>query len=212
MKPKLIIKEITPSEITSLASVKNGTKELIYAATDLGLLRSEDAGEHWTLSVVPGSVAVSALYMSPASDGYLVAKGSGGLSASPDYGEHWAQILFPLPASDVNEVAIPVEKSSPLLIATRLGLYSSPDFGNTWYAITKGLPPSTVSSVVYSPQKGAAYALQYGQLFVSTDEGSSWSAIPATHRSLSLKQLWVPDATSARLYGITTDLGILFRN
>ncbi len=114
--------------------------------------------------------------------------------------------------SEVNNVAIPPDRSAPLLVATRTGLYSSPDDGATWYPNSGKLPASTVNSVTYSPaEAGVAYAVQYGQLYESKDCGNSWSPVPTALHALHIRQLWIPAENSDRLYGITNDLGILFR-
>jgi photosystem II stability/assembly factor-like uncharacterized protein len=210
-KPR-IIKEVLPSEITGLYGLKSGTKNLLFAATDLGLLRSGDAGEHWVLADLTGSTAVYALFLAPVPDGRLIARAAGGLYESKDFGDHWNQLFFPLSMSEVNDVAIPAEQNAPLLVATLTGLYSSPDDGARWYPNSGKLPASTVNSVTYSPtEANVAYAVQYGQLYQSKDCGSSWSAIPTALHGLRIRQLWMPAQNSDRLYGITNDLGILFR-
>jgi photosystem II stability/assembly factor-like uncharacterized protein len=211
-KPRIKIKEISPSEITALYSVKNGTNDSLFATTDLGLLRSADMGEHWTTADLTGSTAVYALFLAPAADGRIIARAGGGLYESKDFGDHWNQLSFPSPVSEVNDVALPLEQNAPLLVATRTGLYSSPDNGATWHVISGKLPVSTVNSVTYSPaEPGLAYAVEYGQLYESKDCGSSWSAVPTALHGLQIRQLWIPAQNSDRVYGITNDLGILFR-
>jgi len=211
-RPKIIAKEVSPSDIIALYSLENGTKDLLFAATDLGLLRSDDLGEHWTLPTLTGSTAVSALFLAPVADGRLIVRAGGGLYESKDFGEHWNQLFFPLSMSEVNDVAIPLEQNAPLLVAARTGLYSSSDNGTTWYPNSGNLRASTVNSVTYSPgEPGVAYAVQYGQLYESKDCGSSWSAVPSALHAPHIRQLWMPAQNSDRLYGITNDLGILFR-
>jgi photosystem II stability/assembly factor-like uncharacterized protein len=211
-KPKIISKEISPSDISALYSVKSGTNDLLFATTGLGLLRSADMGEHWTLADLTGSTAAYAVFLAPLPDGRLIVRAAGGLYESKDFGDHWNQIFFPLPMSEVNDVAIPPDQSAPLLVATRTGLYSSRDNGATWYPNSGKLPASTVNSVTYSAaEAGVAYAVQYGQLYESKDCGSSWSPVPTAIHALHIRQLWIPAENSDRLYGITNDLGILFR-
>ncbi len=212
VKPRITERTVVPSEISGLYPTKSGTKEVIFAATDLGLLKTIDMGEHWTLSEVTGSNGVSALYSAPNFNGYLIARAAGALFVSKDFGDHWAEMFFPLPVSDVNDVAIPADTTAPLLVATRLGLYTSPDGGNKWYANIGGMPASTVTSVIYSASRRLAYAVEYGQLYESKDEGNSWSLIPTVIPGLRIRQLWMPEGDSNRIYGITSDLGILFRN
>ncbi|MGI8959339.1 MAG: WD40/YVTN/BNR-like repeat-containing protein [Bryobacteraceae bacterium] len=212
IKPRIISKEVSPSEISALYSIKHETKDLLFAATDLGLLRSGDLGEHWSLMDLTGSTAVYALFLAPVADGRLIARAAGGMYESKDFGEHWAHLFFPLSLSEINDVAIPSEPNDPLLVATRIGLYSSPDNGATWYPNPGKLPVSTVNSVTYSPtEPGVVYAVQYGQLYESKNCGNSWSAVSTALHGLHIRQLWMPAQNSDRLYGITNDLGILFR-
>jgi photosystem II stability/assembly factor-like uncharacterized protein len=210
--PKPNIREISPSQVNGLYAIKNGVKDVIFAATDLGLLKSDDMGEQWTLANIPGSNAITALYFAQNFDGTLIARASAGLYLTKDYGDHWSLMPFPLPPSDINGVAIPSEPSSPLLIATRLGLYSSPDGGAKWYPSIVGIPASTVSTVLYRGDAQTAYAVEYGALYQTLDGAKSWKELPTTLRSARIRRLWTPDLKSDRLYGITSDLGIIFRN
>jgi photosystem II stability/assembly factor-like uncharacterized protein len=156
-------------------------------------------------------LAVSGLYAAPNHDGRLIARASAGLYQSKDFGVHWMPLAFPLPASDVNEVALPSTDSLPILVATRVGLYSSPDGGAKWFANLGGIPASTVNSVVFGAEK-TAYAVGYGRLYETKDAGASWSIAPSAMPVTRIRQLWMPDVASNRLYGITSDLGVLFRN
>jgi photosystem II stability/assembly factor-like uncharacterized protein len=213
VKPKPTIREISPSEITGLYTIKTSMKDEILAATDLGLLKSSDLGEHWTLAELPGSTAVTALYSGGAADGILIAKASGGLYLSKDCGEHWTLLPFPLPPSDVNDMAIPADPKSPLLAATRVGLYSSPDSGMQWFSNTGGgLPASTVTAVLYSGSEASAFAVEYGRLYETNNGGNSWTELSSAFPSLRIRHLWMPDDSFNRLYAITSDLGIIFRN
>lgn len=216
VKPRVLFKEVSPAEIISLYSTKNGTQDLIFATTDLGLLKSNDLGEHWTLADLTestGSTAVYALFMPPAPDGRLIVRTGGDLYQSKDFGDHWIRLFFPLPTSDINDLAIPADPSDPLLVAARTGLYKSPDNGATWYPDTDGLPASTFSSVIYScAETPVAYAVAYGQLYESTNAAKSWSPVSTALPGSHIRQLWIPDYSSKRVYGITSDLGILFRN
>ena len=192
--------------------MKNGTQDIVFAATNLGLLKSVDAGERWTLAILPAAPAAFALYSSADWNGHLIVRTNAGLFASKDFGDHWDSLNFPLPPTDVNEVAIAGGPSTALLAATRLGLYASSDDGATWSATATGLPASTVTSVVFTNTDGAAYAVEYGQLYQSAKAGEPWKEVPTAIPSLRIRQLWQPDLASGRLYGITTDLGILFRD
>ncbi len=212
VKPVVKTREVNLSEISALYSMKLGEQEVVLAATDVGLLKSTDAGERWSTAAIPGSPAVSALYSAPDSSGELIVRTASGLYVSKDCGEHWDELRFPLPASDVNQIAIPGGQSPNLLAATRAGLYSSVDNGATWYANLGGIPASTVTSVLFANSEGAAYAVEYGRLFATSNAGAAWKEVPTALSSLQIRRLWIPDPASGRLYGITSDLGILFRD
>ena len=213
VKPKPIIREVSVSEVSGLYSIKQGTKLLFFAATDLGLLRSDDAAEHWTLLELPKSTAVTALYLSAKAGNTLIAKAANGLYLSKDSGDHWSELSFPLPTGDVNDIAVPPNSESPLLVATRVGLYASADEGAKWSTKMSGLPATnTVTSVVYIGGTGAAYAVEYGRLYETKDAAASWSEVSTSLPSLRIRQLWNAGTSSERLYAITTDLGIIFRN
>jgi photosystem II stability/assembly factor-like uncharacterized protein len=210
-KPVEKIRTVSLSEISGLYTIKRGAKDVLFAATDLGLLMTGDAGERWTLADIPASMAVSGLYAAPDNDGRLVARASAGLYESKDFGEHWAPLSFPLPSSDVNAVALPATASLPILVATRLGLYSSPDGGAKWFANLGGIPASTVNSVLFGTDQ-TAYAVEYGRLYETKDAGASWTTTPSALPATRIRQLWMPAPSTNRLYGITSDLGVLYRN
>jgi photosystem II stability/assembly factor-like uncharacterized protein len=212
VKPKPIVHDISPSDIYGLYAAQNASgKDVVFAATDLGLLKSDDLGEYWTQSELPVAGAVTSLYLAPNSDGRLIARTSSGLASSKDFGDHWTALAFPLPSSDVYDVAISPDATCPLMVATRLGLYTSPDSGATWYANTGGIPASTVSTILYR-NATTAYAVEYGQLYATSDAGKSWKEIPSALRSVRIRRLWMPRANSDRIYGITANLGIIFRD
>jgi photosystem II stability/assembly factor-like uncharacterized protein len=211
IKPKPVIKEISLSEIYGLFSIPAQPKELLFVATDLGLLKSDDLGEHWILADVPGSTAAIALYAPQPSGGRLILKASGGLYITNDFGDHWTQLNFPLPVSDVNDLAIAPQEAGAIFVATRVGLYSSSDSGATWSNSNSGLPASTVTTVVYSPARHAAFAVEYANLYELKDNSESWSLLPNALPALKIRQLWTPDSSSQRLYAIAANLGILFR-
>jgi photosystem II stability/assembly factor-like uncharacterized protein len=141
----------------------------------------------------------------------MVIKTSDALYATKDGGAHWDRLEFPLPMGDINALAVPPDPGAPLLVATRVGLYSSPD-GSKWTSSATGLQASTVSAVTYQGSAHTAYAVEYGELFKSDDAGANWTQLPTRLHSLGIRQLWVSDTQSSRLYAITSGLGVLFRD
>ncbi len=199
-------------DVHGLYAAKSGTEQLIYAATDRGLLSTKDQGDKWTLVSIPGTIAVDALSISPSNDGRMVARGTS-IFFSQDYGMHWRSVGFPRELTFINEIALPGRPSSPWLGAMSDGLFESPDEGAHWYRISRGVPVSTFNSVVYNPSDETnAFAVTYGQLFVSRDGGVTWSSPAERQPAYQLRRLWMPGAFEDRLFALTNEFGLVFRN
>ncbi len=209
---KAVTKVLPASEVYGLYAIAHGATNLIAAATESGLLLSDDFGETWTKADLGTDTPVYGLASSSGNDGRLSVKAQTGLYLSKDGGAHWDKSAFPLPVGDINAMALAADASAPILVATRLGLYSSPDSGVTWNANASGLNASTVNAVTYAAEGRSAFAVEYGQLFRSEDGGASWSRLPTSLHSLPIRQLAVLTNKPSRLYAITSGLGILFRD
>jgi photosystem II stability/assembly factor-like uncharacterized protein len=212
-RPRPVGHTINPNEFRSLTAIASGTQAVLLAATNRGLLRSSDKGATWIVAKTGYAENFDAIYKSPISDGRLVARSAVGIYFSNDFGDNWSRIPFPFPPAQLTDFAVPPAGTSlPMLAATDHGLYHSADLGQTWYPVTSGLSASTVKSVIYTPQDFVAYAVLYGQLYRSKDGGATWNAVPSSFRSLSIRQLWQPAELPDRLFAVTNDIGILFRN
>lgn len=204
---------VNPNEFRNLTAISSGTQAVLLAATNRGLLRSSDKGITWFVAHTGYADNFDEIYTSPISDGRLVARSPVGVYFSDDFGSNWSRIPFPFSPAQLTDFAVPpVGTSLPMLAATDHGLYHSPDLGKTWYPVTSGLSASTVKSVIYTPQNFIAYAVLYGQLYRSKDGGATWNAVPSSLHSLSIRQLWQPAELPDRLFAVTNDIGILFRN
>jgi photosystem II stability/assembly factor-like uncharacterized protein len=197
--------------VNGLYTIRNGAKYSIFAATDHGLIYTLDGGAKWALADMPDTGMVDALYISP-SDGRIVAKASS-LYFSEDFGEHWRSIGFPRDPGSINQIALSADPSAPWLAALTDGLFQSSDQGQHWYRIITGVPASTFNSVVYSPSEPTvAFAVGFGQLYESRDSGGSWASLSDGTPEFSIRRLWIPDGYSDRLFGLTNEFGLVFRN
>jgi hypothetical protein len=75
-----------------------------------------------------------------------------------------------------------------------------------------GLPVSTVNSVLFGDTPDTVYAVEYGRLYQSNDRAASWSELPSALPLTRIRQLWKPTASSSRIFGLTGELGIVYRN
>jgi photosystem II stability/assembly factor-like uncharacterized protein len=170
-----------------------------------------DLGEHWTLADMKGSSAVTAVYMGPGGSPLLIARAANGLFQSKDTGENWTALDFPLPSADVNDVAISEGDAPTVVAATRVGLYYS-QLGGKWSAKPAGLPVSTVSAVLFGDKADTVYAVEYGRLYQSNDRAASWSELRSSLPLTRIRQLWRPFVSSSRIFGMTGELGIIYRD
>jgi photosystem II stability/assembly factor-like uncharacterized protein len=213
-REQTVVRSLSPSAINSLTAIASGTQTVLFAASNRGLLRSTDNGIKWTFVNAGLLTPFRDVFVSPVNDGRLIGRSSSSLYFSNDFGDTWKAINFPLGTSQISAIAVPpANSSSRLLAATFRGLYSSKDDGQTWSIVNSGLPISTVESVIYSTTKpNVAYAVEFGQLYQSEDGGVQWTAESSTFRALRIRQLWQPAQLPDRLFAVTNDIGILFRN
>jgi photosystem II stability/assembly factor-like uncharacterized protein len=197
-------------QVHGLYTVQSGTQQFIYAATDHGLLSTLDRGATWMAADIPGTESVDALFVSPSSDGRMVARGTS-LFYSEDYGLSWRSIGFPRDLAVINEIALAGDRSSPWLAAMADGLFESPDEGGHWYRLWQGVPISTFDSVVYNPSDAkVAYAVEFGQLYETRDAGASWHGLDE-RAAYQFRHLWIPATAPDRVFGLTNEFGFVFR-
>ncbi len=132
----------------------------------------------------------------------------GGGYRSGDNGTTWQPMGEDLPSTVYSFATLP---SGDLLAGTLAGLYRSADQGATW---TLAAFPDTLIWPILSHPDGALYVSAFDQgLFVSQDDGASWSQTTSGARTLTLDQTGV---LYAGFLGVerTTHLGTrwLFRN
>ncbi|MBK8986884.1 MAG: hypothetical protein IPM39_12550 [Chloroflexi bacterium] len=191
------------------------------ATTAVGLYRSTNGGDSWTL-VAPG-LNVSALVVSPnyALDQTLFAgTGGAGVQRSVNGGLAWSQSLS---VPQVTALAIsPVYGASRTLYAAArpeagapTSLYRSSDGGANWQALAGAIPPEqdgqplTISALAFALDGSVLAGGQYGAdggtvVYRSTDGGTTWEALDGLAEGTAVYQFTSQPANSLDLYAATS--------
>jgi len=167
--------------------------EVVYAGTDLGLYRSDDAGAKWHLLENPmkGSVVWS-MAIDPIDPAVMFA-GTGtpstpGIFRSTDTGKSWTRLRVEI-ADDCPNVGVPrptgiaVDPTDDRNVWVGLevdGVRHSIDGGETWTKVNGQIPNQDVHNVlvVAGPPK-TVFTVVNDDIWRSTDNGKTWHAARA---------------------------------
>ena len=145
-----------------------------YAATDAGVLHSEDEGTSWT--VVPIEKAQSFFSVS-AHDQVVAAASVSEVWHSADSGQHWTQLRLP---SEVTRVySVTVTSDGEVWASTRAGAmrWIHEDGKGSWEHVFNGLPVREVTSIRENGGVFLATGAASDTVYVSRDRGQSWKAV-----------------------------------
>ena len=166
-------------EIVALTSHANQPKTLYVDVSGHGIFRSQDAGGHWRLmdagpreklrqlihSDMPGSMQT----------GWFFAATTKGVARSMDCFCGWRD------AGGVGHamtaVAYDPQQPKRVYAATNAGFFVSADGGEQWSP--QQAPGPEVSALLVTPMGTLYAAVGKGELFRSTDHGTSWSRVDA---------------------------------
>ena len=142
-----------------------------YAATDDGLLVSENQGKSWKGGALDGQRE----FISVASHGEAVVAASlRGVWYSRDEGEHWSQQTLPNWVSRIYSVAI--ASDGAVWIGTREGaLRQTPDSA-TWEHVLNGLASREITWLRADGDFMMAVSAGSESLYVSRNQGKQWMA------------------------------------
>ena len=167
--------------------------EVVYAGTDLGLYRSDDAGSRWGLLDNPmkGSVVWS-MAIDPVDPAVMFA-GTGtpshpGIFRSTDGDKSWTQLQVAI-AEDCPNVGVPrptgiaIDPTNDRNVWVGLevdGVRCSRDGGETWAKVNGQIPNQDVHNVlvVEGPPK-TVFTVVNDDIWRSTDDGKTWHAARA---------------------------------
>jgi hypothetical protein len=190
---------LTNAYVSALAVADS---RLVAGASDGGVSYSSDGGRHWTTANVELAGAdVYVLAASPVGGGtsgtHLFAGTSKGVFRSTDASESWTAVTGSLAHySNVQTLAVLPNaggtNSTDLFAGTWSGMYRFSHDGERWTGPVAGLQYQDIRSFAVSGARHFA-GTKRGGLFVSTDNGTSWTAanagIPAYVDVLSLAVL-----------------------
>ena len=176
--------------VRCLAS-KPGRPAVVFAGTDKGLYRSEDAGQKWQLIDSPlGGNCVWALAIDSQNPDVMFA-GTGtpnpaALFRSTDGGTKWEKRPMAVAAECPNVgvpritgIAIDPDTHKDVWVGLEVdGVRHSPDGGETWETINGAIPNLDVHNVAVAggPPKTVVVVVN-NDVFTSTDNGASWKSV-----------------------------------
>jgi photosystem II stability/assembly factor-like uncharacterized protein len=159
-------------------------KDLVLAATFVGIYRSEDGGRHWHLTQADlPDWFIQAVVLAPMEDQVvaLAASRMGWLYRSTDGGETWDTVSATRDMGVITRlVASPSFASDGVIFACteQDGIFKSIDRGRTWRAGSFGLLNLSVVSLCFSPNFGEDEVVfagtDSGGLFRSRNAGRAW--------------------------------------
>jgi len=153
---------------------------VLYAATNRGLLLSWDGGHTWrALPLGEGAVQVAAVLVHPEEARQLYAAFGGKLQKSVDGGQTWQKLGEGVVESPY-WIGMPPGQPDVVYVMTGAGLFRSRDGGGSWSSA--GIPVSSqVQGLAFHPDDPNVIfvAANNGRsLFRTSDGGQSWTEIP----------------------------------
>jgi photosystem II stability/assembly factor-like uncharacterized protein len=188
-KPEIATAKKGPSraavanELTARISVLEIAGQRWFAATSSALLVSSDSGESWRQESMPGvGVPVS---ISVAGKVVAIA-GSNMVAVSVSGGESWLPSKPLGPEFAINSVA--VSNSGDIWLAARTGLFRSTDAGDSWKPVSS-LRLANLQTVQFDDDNHRILVTSGSStnVFESSDNGKTWSAISAGWRLRNLR-------------------------
>jgi hypothetical protein len=161
--------------INDLLVVTTSGSEVIWAATQTGLFRSNDLGETWeSRSTSLGTVRLTAVAVDTTNPGVIYAgSDTGGVYATTDAGEVWETANTNLGSFDIRDLVF--DERGTLLAATAAGIFEY-DAGS-WLDHSDGLTELDVRGITI--YRGERFAATAAGVFRSstTEQVTPWEAV-----------------------------------
>jgi len=164
--------------------------DVLFAATDQGVFRSQDAGMSWA-RCSESRPTISVLVLQ---DGRTVLAGTsdGCVLRSADAGDHWVSIVRGVPGVRIGILATRSTGSTVVYVGTDDGFAVSTDTGLTWEPRNIGLvanasagsltPRIEIATLLLDPKEQGRVVLSLlGQgLYVTNDDGHRWKPLQSS--------------------------------
>ncbi|GAC1396993.1 MAG: hypothetical protein NVS4B12_23910 [Ktedonobacteraceae bacterium] len=158
------INSTLPQKIAVNELVFDSTQHRLWAATSLGVYRSENEGTTWNafnngLPITDGVSTVRPAAIAGGAPDLIYVGTQHGIFRSMDAGKHWAESGQTLQGVPIQHILLDFRSTnaSTLYVGTIFGAFRSDDNGQNWRGIAGGLPPHTP---VYALAIGADKASQ----------------------------------------------------
>lgn len=185
-----------------------------------GIYQSEDGGSTWTQTADLGGRSVSVLIADPRPPMRFYAIAGDLLYQSGDRGTTWVQVDGGLGKVAVHTLAPAPQNSQMLYAGTSGGVYQSGDRGVSWTRLTVPIDIGALAVGAQPPYPIYASISGDHRLYISEDEGRSWSlssSLPGWHSetgvglSPAILQV-VTDPRDGRVLFATTAGGLVQRS
>ena len=134
----------------------NGNTETVFAATNLGILRSQDKGVTWKVTSahgLPERVMINSLSVSPTDKDHFLAGTSVGLFKSLSGGVYWEQTGGRDMKTGISDILFLDNRAKRILVADQMtgGVFLSEDGGGVWKKIFDSEFSSPIYCLVQDP-------------------------------------------------------------
>ena len=202
--------QMTPLAFSSLMTDIASRNNTVIAVGELGhILYSKDQGENWKQANVPVDTLLTAISMLDENTAWAVGH-DGIVIKTEDGGENWTLLYRTLDHSE-DEFVDPLldvtfwNSNQGIAVGAFGQYYTSNDGGRSWDIHSENLPNEDelhLNSVLRTSDGQLFIASEYGNLFYSMDDGSSWQLITLPVEATFFSLAYQPDVKKIIIVGI----------
>lgn len=185
--------------------------DIIYAANEFSVYKSEDGGESWNNQTptnsswgppgVRAGFPIEITVDSDNSDIVFINNYGGGVFKSTDAGVSWVSLSRGYTGAQMHHVSISSQDHRKVASIGRSGPFISVDGGAVWNGVAFGVADNAENySIVYNPVNDLEIIISdehLGKIIKSTDGGSSWATV-FTHPDIPIENQSVSDRHGAK--------------